>query len=229
MAHGVRSSTSAEGRARPPRSRPPGRHESRGFPLIRLRAREKLAPVRTPAPILALAAAFVVAATAALPAASGADEGRATVRLVRLLSEVPDSERVSPEPVHDLRLHLVPGNIVLLRRGGVSAALMPIERTGGSPDSLRYVYYIEHPRVFWLFPGATAKGSAAVANGAALQFEGFRLFWRGDGGLGWLYFPTSDETQNLKISVVSGRTVDRANPMDTRYWIELGSPDRPGF
>lgn len=179
--------------------------------------------------MLALAAAIGVAAMAALPAAPSADEGRATVRLVRLLAEVPDSERTIPEPVHDLRLRLVPGNIVLLRRGGVSAALMPIERTGGSPDSLRYVYYIEHPRMLWIFPGATAKGTEVVASGGALQFEGFRLFWRGDGALGWLYFPASEETQNLKVSVVSGRTVDRANPMDTRYWIELGSPDRPGF
>jgi hypothetical protein len=191
--------------------------------------------VRTPAPIPALAAALGLAALAALtatlaiPAAAGADEGHATVRLVRLLSEVPDSERTAPEPVHDLRLRLVPGNIVLLRRGGVSAALMPIERTGGSPDSLRYVYYIEHPRLFWVIPGATAKGTAVVASGAALQFEDFRLFWRGDGALGWVYFPASEETQNLKVSVVSGRTVDQADPMDTRYWIELGTPDRPGF
>ena len=176
-----------------------------------------------------LVAAMGLLVGAALTGPVSADDGRATVRLVRLLSEVPDSERTVPEPMHDLRLRLLPGNIVLLRRGGVSAALMPIERLGGAGDSLRYVYYVEHPRLFWLFPGATAKGSAVIASGAALQFESFRLFWRGDGALGWLYFPSSEETQNLKMSVVSGRTVDRANPMDTRYWIELGSPEGPGF
>ena len=185
--------------------------------------------MRTRILLILLAAVPGLLGGAAATGPAAADEGRATVRLVRLLSEVPDSERTVPEPVHDLRLRLLPGNIVLLRHGGVSAALMPIERTGGPTDSLRYVYYIEHARLFWLFPGATAKGTAVVANGTALQLETFRLFWRGDGALGWLYFPSSEETQNLKMSVVSGRTVDRADPMDTRYWIELGSPDRPGF
>jgi len=28
---------------------------------------------------------------------------------------------------------------------------------------------------------------------------------------------------------VSGRTVDEADPKDTKYWIELGSPEASGF
>lgn len=185
--------------------------------------------MRTPALFLLLAGALWLAGDSTSPRAVRADEGRVTVRLVRLLSEVPDSERTVPEPVHDLRLRLMPGNIVLLRRGGTCAALMPIERGSGPLDSLRYVYYVEHPRLFWLLPGATSKGTAVVASGTAFQFDAFRLLWRGDGALGWLCFPASAETQSLKFSVVSGRTVDRANPMDTKYWVELGSPERAGF
>lgn len=185
--------------------------------------------MRTLAITCLLAGGLWLASSAPWLPGARADEGRATVRLVRLLSEVPDSERTTPGPVHDLRLRLVPGNIVLLRRGGDRAALMAIERTGGSPDSLRYVYYLERPKLFWILPGATSRGTATVASGSALEFEGFKLYWRGDGALGWLYFPANAESQNLKFSVVSGRTVDKANPMDTKYWVELGTPDRPGF
>jgi hypothetical protein len=179
--------------------------------------------------LLGLALAAGLSGDAALPRRAAADEGRAPVRLVRLLSEVPDSERTGPEPLHDLRLRLKAGNIVLLSRGGERAAVLPIERTGGRPDSLRYFYYIEQPRLFWILPGARAKGVATVPDGGRLEFDSFRLYWRGAGDLGWIYFPASAETQSLRFSVVGGRTVDQANPMDTRYWIELGAPEGAGF
>lgn len=163
------------------------------------------------------------------PRPAEADQGEVSARLIRLVAEVPDSERTRPEPMHDIKLRLLTGNIVLLRHGGTAAALMPIERTGGSPDSLRYVYYVEHPNFLWIIPGAREKGTGAVRQGGLLAFDQFRLYWRADHALGWLYFPVSEEEQNLKFSVVSGRLVDRVNPMDTKYWVELGAPDRPGF
>jgi hypothetical protein len=33
----------------------------------------------------------------------------------------------------------------------------------------------------------------------------------------------------VRFSVVSGRTVDEADPMNTKYWIELGSAEGLGF
>ncbi len=179
--------------------------------------------------LFALVATAALSGDAALPSRAAADEGRAPVRLVRLLSEVPDSERAAPERLHDLRLRLVVGNIVLLNRGGERAAFLPIERTGGSPDSLRCFYYVEQPRFLWVFPGARSKGIATVPDHGELRFDSFRLYWRGNADLGWIYFPASAETQNLRFSVVSGRTVDQANPLDTRYWIELGAPESSGF
>lgn len=165
----------------------------------------------------------------AAPGPARADQGEVSVRLIRLLAEVPDSERTRPERMHDVKLRLLPGNIVLLRHGGTAAALMPIERTGGRPDSLRYVYYIEHPNLFWIIPGSRVKGTGVVAQGGLMAFDEFRLYWRADHALGWLYFPASEEAQSLKFSVVNGRMVDRVNPMDTKYWVELGTPERPGF
>jgi hypothetical protein len=179
--------------------------------------------------LLALVATAALTGDAALPSRAAADEGRAPVRLVRLLSEVPDSERATPEPLHDLRLRLKEGNILLLSRGGERAAFLPIERTGGWPDSLRYFYYIEQPRLLWVLPGARTKGVATVPDRGRVQFDSFRLYWRGNADLGWIYFPSSEESRSLRFSVVSGRTVDQANPMDTRYWIELGAPEGAGF
>jgi len=163
------------------------------------------------------------------PPPARADEGEVNVRLIRLLAELPESEQTAPERLHDLKLRLLPGNIVLLRHGSTSAALMPIERTGGSPDSLRYVYYIERPNLFWVIPGSREKGTATVAQGGLVSFDQFRLYWRGDHALGWLCFPAGEEERGLKFSVVSGRTVDQVDPMGTKYWVELGSPERPGF
>jgi hypothetical protein len=184
---------------------------------------------RVPGVLLLLLLPVLSAGHAFLPPPARADEGEVSVRFIRLLAEVPDSERTGPERLHDVKLRLLPGNIVLLRHGGTAAALMPIERTGGSPDSLRYVYYIERPNLFWIIPGARVKGSATVAQNGLVALDEFRLYWRGDHALGWLYFPVSEEERNLKFSVVSGRTVDRADPMGTKYWVELGSPERPGF
>ena len=156
-------------------------------------------------------------------------ESRAQVRLVRLLEEVPDSDRASLGSVHDLRLRLERGNILLLRRGGEFAAMMPIDRAAGARDSLRYFYYVQHSPFLWLFPGGKDKGIATVAEGGAIPINSFHLMWKPGGDLGWIYFPDGSESQNVRFSVVSGRTVDEADPMDTKYWIELGPADASGF
>ena len=162
----------------------------------------------------------------------GGSESRARVRLVRLLEEVPDTERASLGSVHDLRLRLEQGNILLLRRGGEFAAMLPIERVErdeGARDSLRYFYYIQHSPFLWLFPGGKDKGIATVAEGGAIPINSFRLLWKPGRDLGWIYFPDGTGNQNVRFSVVSGRTVDEADPMDTKYWIELGPADASGF
>jgi hypothetical protein len=153
------------------------------------------------------------------------------VSLVRLLEEVPDSERAAIGGVHDLKLRLLPGNILLLRRGGESAAMMPIEIVTGERDSLRYFYYLEHAPFLWLIPGSRDKGIATAGSGGTLHINTFDLTWREDAsrGLGWIYFPEGPVNQNVRFSVVSGRTVDEADPMDTKYWIELGSEGASGF
>jgi hypothetical protein len=97
-----------------------------------------------------------------------AAESRARVRLVQLLEEVPDSERAALGRVHDLRLRLEPGNILLLRRGGESAAMLPIEVMADGKDSLRYFYYVEHSNFLWVFPGQRDKGIGTVGNGESI-------------------------------------------------------------
>ena len=159
-----------------------------------------------------------------------ADESRAQVRLVRLLEEVPDSERQALGKVHDLRLRLEPGNILLLRRGGASAAFMPIEVVADNKDSLRYFYYLEHTPFLWIFPGQRDRGIATAANGGSIHVDTFALIWRAaKDRLGWIYFPDDPGNRNVRFSVVSGRTVDEADPMDTKYWIELGPAEASGF
>ena len=159
-----------------------------------------------------------------------ADESRAQVRLVRLLEEVPDSERQALGKVHDLRLRLEPGNILLLRRGGASAAIMPIEVVADDKDSLRYFYYIEHTPFLWVFPGQRDKGIGMAGNGASIKVDTFAITWRAaKDRLGWIYFPDDPGNRNVRFSVVSGRTVDEADPMDTKYWIELGPAEASGF
>ncbi len=159
----------------------------------------------------------------------GAGESRAKVRLVRLLEEIPDSERIALGNVHDLRLRLEHGNILLLRRGGEFAAMLPIERSEGATDSLRYFYYVQHSPFLWLFPGGKDRGIATAAQGATIPIDSFRILWKPGGELGWVYFPDSTASRSVRFSVVSGRTVDEADPLDTKYWIELGPPDASGF
>ena len=166
----------------------------------------------------------------AAPGSSRTGESRAHVRLVRLLSEVPDSERQALGNVHDLRLRVEHGNILLLRKRGDFAALLPIEAMSGAEDSLRYFYYVEHPNFLWVFPGQKDKGIAVAVNGAPFVFNAFELMWRSDpGGLGWIYFPDNEANRNVTFSVVSGRSVDDADPKDTKYWIELGPAGTSGF
>ena len=183
---------------------------------------------------LAISASLAfLAALVALHATTGsarAGESRAHVGLVRLLAEVPDSEREALGNVHDLRLRVEHGNILILRKGGDFAALLPIEEMQGGKDSLRYFYFVEHPKFLWVFPGQRERGIAVVADGAPLVFNAFELRWRSEaGGLGWIYFPDNEANRNVTFSVVSGRSVDEADPMDTKYWIELGPAGSSGF
>ncbi len=158
-----------------------------------------------------------------------ASESRAHVRLVRLLEDVPDSDRAALGGVHDLRLRLEHGNILLLRRGGASAAMLPIETVTGTKDSLRYFYYVEHSPFLWVFPGQKDKGIGIVGDGGLIPINSFSLLWRAGGELGWIYFPESPVNRSVRFSVVSGRTVDEADPMDTKYWIDLGPTEDSGF
>src|SRR5216117_3894100 len=175
---------------------------------------------------LVAALAFTIVAILALalplaptPAAAGPGSatGSADVRLVRLLSDIPDSMRATHTPVHDLRVRLVEGNVLVFRKGGEFAALLPIDRIEGHPDSLRYFYYVEKPSLFWIFAGARTKGIRTVAAGDSMQFNSFRLLWgRGAEGLGWIYFPDARANQHLRFSVVSGQSVDEADPKNTK-------------
>ena len=175
-----------------------------------------------------LALALFLAAAMSPPAQAAT--GRAGLQLVRLLSGVPDSVEARFEHVHDLRVRLVPGNVVLFRKGGEFAALLPIEPDEAGYDSLRYFYYVEKPPTFWVFPGARSKGILTVPDGGDLRFNSFRLIWGKEAsGAGWLYFPETPENQGLRFSVVSGQSVDKADPKDTKYWVELGNDQHSGF
>ena len=192
------------------------------------------------AAILAMSVALSVALTG-LPAAQTAEPsdpgdpshstGQASVRLVRLLSEVPDAVQERSGPLHDIRVRLDRGNVMVFRRGGEFAALFPIERLQGSADSLRYLFYVEKPPMFWIFAGERNRGILTVAEGGSLGFDTFRLLWRGSesDAYGYIYFPDTPENQGLRFSVVSGQSVDRADPKDTKYWVELGTGERAGF
>ncbi len=173
---------------------------------------------------------LLVAMIAQAPQVLRAAQGRAEVRLVRLLGEVPESDRVALGRMHDLRLKLERGNVILLRRGGEYAAILPIESLPGTRDSLRYFYYVEHPNFLWLFPGQKDKGISVVGDGGSVTVNSFHVRWRPSaGGLGWIYFPDDESTRNVSFSVVSGRTVDDADPMHTKYWIELAPTGAGGF
>jgi hypothetical protein len=178
----------------------------------------------------ALFAAIALAVDLAGPSRLIAATGRADVRLVRLLDEVPDAERARLGPVHDVRVRLVSGNVLVLKKGGDFAAILPIERGTSGPESLKYFYYLEHPSIFWVIPGSRDKGIRTVADGGAVSFNSFSLIWRGESkDVGWIYFPDIAENAALKFSVVSGQSVDDADPKDTKYWVELGAAGKSGF
>jgi hypothetical protein len=173
------------------------------------------------------------AQTSTPSAGSPPSTGHASVRLVRLLSEVPDELETKTGPLHDVRVQLVGGNVMVFRKGGEFAALLPIERVAGSADSLRYFYYVEKPTVFWLFAGERTRGILTAPAGGNMNFGSFRLVW-GDGGgdgdgLGYVYFPETTENVGLRFSVVSGQSVDTADPKETKYWVELGAGEKAGF
>jgi hypothetical protein len=120
----------------------------------------RIAPAPRAAAFLALAilAVALLIGGGTSVANPGAATGSADVRLVRLLSDIPDSMRTRPEGrLHDLRVRLVQGNVLVFRKGGEFAALLPIETIVGNPDSLRYFFYVEKPALFWIYLGAEAQ------------------------------------------------------------------------
>ena len=178
---------------------------------------------------LGLAIATVAAAPSS-PPAGGAATGKVSIRLVQLLSEVPNDVAKQSGPLQDLRVELVPGNVLVFRKGSEFAALLPIDRVeGGRVDSLRYFFYVEKSPMLWFFGGGRSKGIRTVADGGSFQFDTFRLAWGKGGETGWIYFPDIPENQGLRFSVVSGQSVDDADPKDTKYWVELGSEGKAGF
>lgn len=184
---------------------------------------------------LRVAAALLLAALgpAPSPTPGRAATGHADVRLVRLLDEVPDSDRTRLGAVKEIRLRLVTGNVVVLKQRGDFATIFPIERVASQPESLRYFYYVERGATFWIFPGAKEKGIRTVGDGGAIAVSSFRLLWRpggrGESDAGWFYFPDAPENEGLAFSVVSGSTVGVADPRSTKYWVELGAPGASGF
>lgn len=181
--------------------------------------------------VATLVCAAALGAVAA-PEPASAAIGKADVRLVRLLAEVPDSELAALGPVKDIRLRLEPGNVVVFKQRGEFAAIFPIDRVTAAAESLRYFFYLERPGSFWIFPGAKEKGIRTVADGGSIQVNSFRILWRSGAGPsrgdGWIYFPDALENEGLAFSVVSGHSVGRADPKDTKYWVELGAPGTPG-
>jgi len=177
---------------------------------------------------LAFALSALLLAATHVPDSAQAATGRASVRLVRLLDEVSDST-VGGGRVHDVRLRLESGNVVLLRHAGDFITLLPIERREGTIDSLQYFYYVERGPFLWVLPGQRQKGVRTVGDGGEIQFNGVRLLWRKGPGEGWIYFPLVPANEGLKFSVVSGRSVDQVDPRDTKYWVELGAPGASGF
>ena len=181
---------------------------------------------RRVAPAL-LAAAVAASAAPASPAAAAV--GRASVRLAALLDDVPDSIPGRPGRVHGIRLHMMAGNVLLLRRGGDFIAILPIERREGAVDSLQYFYYLEGGPMLWLFPGTKERAVRTVADGGEIRLQATRLVWRDGPDEGWIYFPAIPGNDGLKFSVVSGRSVDLVDPRDTKYWVELGTSGASGF
>jgi hypothetical protein len=161
--------------------------------------------------------------------AAGPATGRASVQLVRFLDEVSETERARFGPVHDIRLRLETGYVLLVRREGDFAAILPIETRDGSPDSLQYFWYLERGPFLWLIPRGHERGVRTVADGGDIRFDSFTLRWGKGGERGWIYFPDIPENHGVRVSVISGNSVDRVDPRSTRYWVELGSTGAGGF
>jgi hypothetical protein len=160
---------------------------------------------------------------------SGPATGRASVQLVRFLDEVSETERARFGPLHDIRLRLEPGYVVLVRRESDFAAILPIVTHDGTPDSLQYFWYLERGPMLWFIPGGRDRGVRTVADGGDIRFDSFTIRWGKGGERGWFYFPDIPENRGVRVSVVSGNSVDRVDPRGTRYWVELGSTGVGGF
>lgn len=182
---------------------------------------------RTLAAPIAACALFLAGAVFGIPARAAT--GQASVRLVRLLDQVPDSIPARVGKIHDIRLRLEPGNVVLVKHRGDFIALLPIERHEGTPDSLLYFYYREGPPFLWFFGGARDRFVRTVPDAGEMRFDDARLLWSDGPGLGWIYFPDVAGNEGLRFSVVSGKSVDQVDPRDTKYWVELGTPGASGF
>ena len=181
-----------------------------------------------PALLVALLGAFAVSTWPAVGHAASVT-GKASVHLVRFLDEVSETDRARFGPLHDVRLRLERGFVVVVRRGGDFAAILPIEARPGAPDSLQYFWYLERGPFLWVIPGGRDRGVRVVPDGGDVHFGDFQLRWgRGD-DLGWIYFPDVPENRGVTFSVVSGKSVDSVDPRDTRYWIELGGHNGGGF
>ncbi|HET9950478.1 MAG TPA: hypothetical protein VFS09_01660 [Candidatus Eisenbacteria bacterium] len=180
----------------------------------------------------AAAAALLAAAPAASAGVSPPATGHANVHLVRFLDEVSETDRARFGPLHDIRLRVAPGYVVLVRREGDFAAILPIEarpEASGAPDSLQYFWYLERGPFLWLVPRGHDKGIRVVADGGVIKFNTFTLRWGKGGDRGWLYFPDVPENRGVRVSVVSGNSVDKVDPRSTRYWVELGTDGAGGF
>ncbi|MEK7347529.1 MAG: hypothetical protein AABZ94_01520 [Candidatus Eisenbacteria bacterium] len=168
-------------------------------------------------------------AAAQAQASPGTTTGRASVQLVRFLDEVSETDRARFGPLHDVRLRLEPGFVVLVRREGDFAAILPIETREASPDSLQYFWYLERGPLLWFIPRGRDRGVRTVTDGGDIRFDSFTLRWGKGGDRGWLYFPDIPENRGVRVSVVSGTSVDRVDPRETRYWVELGATGAGGF
>jgi hypothetical protein len=168
-------------------------------------------------------------APSAEPAATGPATGRANVQLVRFLDEVSETDRARFGALHDIRLRLQPGFVLLVRRENDFAAVLPIETREGAPDSLQYFWYLERGPFLWVIPGKRDRGVRTVADGGDIRFDAFTLRWGKGGDSGWIYFPDIPENRGVRVSVISGTSVDRVDPRETRYWVELGSTGLGGF
>ena len=180
----------------------------------------------------ALLFAFAAEPATAADNAPAAAPTRPPVQLVRFLDEVSETDRARFGAVHDVRLRLESGFIVLVRRDNDFAAILPIETkpgapvtgsTSNTPDSLQYFWYLERGPLLWLIPRGRSKGVHTVADGGDIKFDSFTLRWGKGGEQGWIYFPDIPANKGVRVSIVTGNNVDKVDPRRTRYWVELGA------